>query len=217
VQTVKTGDFMEANLWERREWEDPIAGNRPDLDARKARAWLPKALRKEELRPVFMAVVARRVIELEPHASSRVEVAIDQGEIRTSDGGAVEPISEVELELKSGDPAVLYDLSLRLLQVAKIRLEMRSKAERGYRLLGAAPRPAQAMPVGLAPDMTVEATLQCFGQRYLAHLLHNEFVALADDAEAIHQVRVAVRRLRSTRSALNRCCRLSITTGPRRS
>ena len=204
VQTVKTGDLMETNLLERREWEDRIASNRPDLDARKMRARLRAAIRNEDLRPVFTTVVRRRVIELEPHASTRIEVAIDQGEIRTADSGAVEPISEVELELKRGDPAVLYDLALRLLQVAKIRLEMRSKAERGYRLLGAAtvPRPVQAMPVALDPAMTVEAALQCFGQRCLAHLLHNEFVALAGDAEAIHQMRVAVRRLRSALSAL---------------
>ena len=88
VQTVKTGDFMEANLWERREWEEPIAGNRPDLDARKTRVRLPKAIRKEDLRPVFTTVVARRVVELEPHAATRIEVAIDQGEICTANGGA---------------------------------------------------------------------------------------------------------------------------------
>jgi hypothetical protein len=99
------------------------------------------------------------------------------------------------------------------------KFDSRCVARRSEAIGCSGPRrgPAQAMPVGLAPDMTVEATLQCFGQRYLAHLLNNEFVALADDAEAIHQVRVAVRRLRSTLSALNRCCRLSITTGPRRS
>jgi hypothetical protein len=66
-------------------------------------------IRKEDLRPAFTTVVTRRVIELEPHASTRIEVAIDKGEIRTADCGAVEPISEVELELKRGDPAVLYD------------------------------------------------------------------------------------------------------------
>jgi inorganic triphosphatase YgiF len=204
LQTVKTGDLMEANLWERREWEDRIASRRPDLDAPKTRARLPDVIRKEDLRPVFTTVVTRRVIELEPHPSTRIEVAVDRGEIRTADGNAVKPISEIELELKRGDPAALFDSALRLLQVAKIRLEMRSKAERGYRLLGtaAAPRPVQAKPVALDPTMTVEAALQCFGQRCIDHLLHNEVVALAGDSEAIHQMRVAVRRLRSALSAL---------------
>jgi triphosphatase len=204
LQTVKTGDLMEANLWERREWEDRIASRRPDLDAPKTRARLPDVIRKEDLRPVFTTVVTRRVIELEPHPSTRIEVAVDWGEIRTADGNAVEPISEIELELKRGDPAALHDSALRLLQVAKIRLEMRSKAERGYRLLGtaAAPRPVQAKPVALDPTMTVEAALQCFGQRCIDHLLHNEVVALAGDSEAIHQMRVAVRRLRSALSTL---------------
>jgi inorganic triphosphatase YgiF len=138
--------------------------------------------------------MGRRIIEIEPHPSTRIEVAIDHSEIRTADGDAVEPISEIELELKRGDPATLYDLALRLLQVAKTRLEMRSKAERGYRLLGTAtaPRPVQAKPVRLNPAMTVEAALQLYGQRCLNHLLRNEVVALAGDSEAIHQMRVAV-------------------------
>jgi inorganic triphosphatase YgiF len=33
----------------------------------------------------------------------------DQGEIRTSRGDAVAPISEIELELNNGDPRVLFD------------------------------------------------------------------------------------------------------------
>jgi triphosphatase len=44
-------------------------------------------------------------------------------------------LSEVELELKSGDPAAIYDVALRLLDVAPLRIETRSKAERGYRQL----------------------------------------------------------------------------------
>jgi triphosphatase len=66
---------------------------------------------------------------------------------------------------------------------------MRSKAQRGYRLLGTAavPRPVQAKPVAFDATMTVEAALQCFGQRCIAHLLRNEVVALTGDSEAIHQ------------------------------
>jgi triphosphatase len=204
VQTVKARGPIGKNLWERLEWEEPIAGSRLDLDAPKTRARLHHAIREEDLRPAFTVTVTRKVIEIEPLPSTRIEVAIDNGEIRDADGVAVEPISEIELELKVGDPGAVYDLALRLLEFAEVRLETRSKAERGYRLIGAASRPraVHADPVALDPAMTVEAALHCFGQRCLDHLLRNEQVALAGEPEAIHQIRVAVRRLRSALSAL---------------
>jgi CHAD domain-containing protein len=50
--------------------------------------------------------------------------------------------------------------------------------------------------------MAVEAALQRFGRQCLTHLLRNEPVMLAGVPEGIHQMRVAVRRLRSVLSAL---------------
>ena len=94
----------------------------------------------------------------------------------TANGSGVEPISEIELELKSGNPAVLFDVALRLLEAAPVRIETRSRAERGYRLLGAAslPQALHAGPVALYPAMAVEAALQRFGRQCLTHLLRNE-------------------------------------------
>ena len=204
VQTVKAGDFAGSDLLARREWEDPIASKRPDIDAPKTGKRLPDSIGDQELRPVFTTSVTRTVIEIEPHPSTRIEAAIDEGEIRTANGRSVEPISEIELELKSGDPAVLFDAALRLLEAAPVRIEMRSKAEQGYQLLGAVgpPWPVHAGPVTLDPAMAVEAALQRFGRQCLTHLLHNEPVMLAGEPEGIHQMRVAVRRLRSVLSAL---------------
>jgi CHAD domain-containing protein len=45
--------------------------------------------------------------------------------------------------------------------------------------------------------MTVEAVLQSVGRECLRHLLRNEPAALAGEGEAFHQMRVALRRLRS--------------------
>jgi inorganic triphosphatase YgiF len=106
----------------------------PILNALKIGTRLPDAIHKEDLRPVFTTTVTRKTIELNPTPITEFEVAIDQGEIRSADGGAAEPISEIELELKRGDPAALYDLAFQLLKIAEVRLDTRSKAERGYRL-----------------------------------------------------------------------------------
>jgi len=59
-------------------------------------------------------------------------------------------------------------------------------------------------PISLDPAMSVEAALQRIGRRCLTHVLSNEQAALAGDPEGIHQMRVAVRRLRSAFLALKR-------------
>jgi triphosphatase len=204
VQTVKAGDVAESDLLTRREWEDPIASSRPDIDAPKTGKRLPDSTREQDLHPIFTTSVNRILIEVELHPSTRIEAAVDEGEIRTADGSGIEPISEIELELKCGDPAALFDVALRLLEAVPVRIETRSKAERGYRLLGAAglPRAVHAGPVAFDPAMPVEAALQRFGRECLTLLLRNEPVMLAGEPEGIHQMRVAVRRLRSVLSAL---------------
>jgi len=52
--------------------------------------------------------------------------------------------------------------------------------------------------------MSAEAALERIGRRCLTHLLSNEQAALAGEPEGIHQMRVAVRRLRSALLALKR-------------
>jgi len=48
-------------------------------------------------------------------------------------GDRCEPVCEIELELKEGDVAALYDIALDMLAVAPLRLERRSKSARGFR------------------------------------------------------------------------------------
>jgi triphosphatase len=208
VQTVKAENPTQADVLERKEWEDHIPSKRPVLDAPKTGKRLSGMVRDEELHPVFTTAVTRTVIEISPDPSARIEAAIDEGEIRTSKGDAVAPISEIELELKNGDPRVIFDVALQLLEVAPIRIETRSKAERGYRLLGTdglmPPQAVRVGPVALDPAMSVEAALERIGRHCLSHLLSNEKAALAAEPEGIHQMRVAVRRLRSALLALKR-------------
>ena len=207
VQTMKADDLMSADLAVRGEWEDVIGGDKPDLDAPHTGRRLARQVDTADLRPLFKTIVRRTAIDLEPRASTRIEAAIDEGEIRSITGDAAEPISEIELELKSGDRAALYDVALKLLDIAPLRIEARSKAERGYELFApelGAPAPVQVAPAALDAAMTVETVLQTIGRECLAHLLLNEPAALANQPEGIHQMRVAVRRLRSVLSALKR-------------
>jgi len=205
VQTVKASDITGVDLISRGEWEEVIAGDQPDLDTPQTGRRLKEKVDKGELRPLFTTIVRRMVIELEPQPSTRIEAAIDEGEIRGTEGNAVEPLSEIELELKSGEPAAVYDVALRLLDVAPLRIETRSKAERGYRLVAVdgGPMPAvHASPVALRGSMTVEGVLQNIGRSCISHLLRNEPAALSGQIEGVHQMRIAARRLRAALSAL---------------
>ncbi len=206
TQTLKTEDPERTNLLARGEWEDPVSDNLPDARAPQSGPHLPDGI-SAALRPVFVTEVDRAAIEIEPKPGTRIEAAIDQGMIRAADSGRAEPISEVELELKEGDPAALYDLALDLLETAPLRIDLRSKSERGYRLANgdvAEPSAVAAEAVVLAPEMTVEEALQRVGGACLAHFLRNEPAALAGKIEGVHQMRVAMRRLRSMLSAVKR-------------
>jgi triphosphatase len=111
-------------------------------------------------------------------------------------------VCALELELKRGDPAAVYDTALRLLDRAPFRMETQALVERGYRLMGAEFEAVMSTPLTLEPSMTVEAVLQSVGHECARHLLRNEAAATSGDAEAFHQMRVALRRLRSVLSAV---------------
>src|SRR5205823_7624536 len=59
-----------------------------------------------------------------------------------------------------------------------------------------------ASPVALEDSMSVEAALHRIGRGCISHLLRNEPAALSGQAEGVHQMRVAARRLRAALSSL---------------
>jgi inorganic triphosphatase YgiF len=204
IQTVKGPIPDGAGLLARGEWEDAIGNERPDLAAPHGGPALQRVAKNDELRPLFKTVVRRTTIPLEPGASSRIEAALDEGEVRALGRDAAEPISEIELELKNGSPAMLYDVALRLLEALPLRIETRSKAERGYDLVDGARRQSIVHPqaFAIASDMTVDAVLHGIGLNCLAPVLKNAPAALAGAPDAIHQMRVSARRLRSLLAAV---------------
>jgi triphosphatase len=205
TQTVKAAETSAAGMFARGEWEDALVENRPDPEAPQSGSHLPQEL-AAHLRPLFVTDTTRTIIEIEPRSGTRIEAAIDEGEVRLTGGDAVEPISEIELELKSGEPVALYDLALQMVEVACVRVETRSKSERGYRLASGSETaiPVYAEPLTLDRDMPVEAALQEIGRSCLAQLVGNEGAVLAGHSEGVHQMRVAARRIRSAISSLKK-------------
>lgn len=209
IQTVKSrpveGGGAGAALV-RGEWEDAVAGPLPDPQAAQTARFLSAEI-AERVRPVFRSEIGRTTIELTPDADTRVEAAIDRGRIVAIERRGSEPVSEIELELKSGSPAALYDLALDLLAVAPLRLERRSKSERGYRLAAGSEAAAEAVhaePIELGPGLTGDEALRRIGLGCLEQILRNEPAVAAGDPEGIHQMRVGVRRLRAILSAFGK-------------
>ena len=196
VQTAKSaGD----GLFERSEWEREVSG--PKLD-RAALAETPLAEvlgSKTRLKPLFTVAVERRTYEVE-EGSSLVEVALDHGRIEKSGAGSdAVPVSELELELKHGTPSDLFVLARALVADASVRLGVRSKGERGYLLLdGRLGGVRKAEPLSLREDMTASEAFKAIAHACLRHMRLNEDVLLDHrDPDALHQVRVSIRRLRS--------------------
>ena len=133
IQTLKTtaADEVASN---RGEWEWDVESDLPDVERLRdtPRADLIERL-NGTLRPVFRTDIARTTRLLDGPGGARVEAALDEGHILA--GAAREPVSELELELKSGsDPAALYHLALDIHARVPLSLAGDSKAARGYRL-----------------------------------------------------------------------------------
>ena len=205
LQTVKALPRDGAPL-ARDEWENVIATARPDPDAPDTGRFLTDQIAKR-LEPVFQTVVRRERVELSPAPGTLIEAAVDRGEIRPCGGDRRRRIGEIELELKSGDVAALYDVALQLLDTAPLRVELASKSARGYALLGdaaTAPKAVRSHPLELDAGLTAEEALRRVGGGCLDQLMRNEPAVLESHPEAVHQMRVAIRRLRAVLSTFRK-------------
>jgi inorganic triphosphatase YgiF len=196
IQTVKaSGDSGVANT--RGEWEWPVERTTPDLaflkDAPVAKLFADVS--ENRLEPAVVTDVVRTTQNLKV-GDDVVEASLDLGSIKA--GKAKDDIRELELELCEGTPASLYRLALELNSAIPFDIEVESKAARGFRLKeGSPPQASKASDISLnSDDLAIEA-LRAIIEETLGHLLANQPAALAGDPEGVHQVRVAVRRIRS--------------------
>jgi triphosphatase len=209
VQTLKSGDVGGLVAY-RGEWQTPLRSPDPDLGLLPAEASrvLDGLLAPGELRSLFTTRVRRQTRRLAAGANggppSLVEAALDLGMIEAD--GRSQPIAEIELELIQGSPEALYDLALELDALTPLQLETRSKSVRGYTLAGGEPPAWQkAEPVALKPRTPVDEAFGRILRACIQHWCANEAAALdGRDPEGVHQMRVALRRLRSALSVFGR-------------
>lgn len=196
VETLKRDA---ASGTERGEWEKETTRDVPDLalfqDAPFADLIEAEGL-DGRLGPVFEALVERASFDFFENGTL-IEGALDAGHIEA--GGRRLVLSELELELKEGDRRTLYDVARRLFATAPLRLGLISKAERGYRLAeGTWGVSVKASKPRLAKGLSCAEAFQTIAFACLHDFMLNEAaLETADEIEAVHQARVAVRRLRA--------------------
>jgi triphosphatase len=198
VQTIKVAGVAAAGLFARSEWERKVAGDQPIVDETvpPLAALLASS---DRLEPCFRVEVARRTALVDRHGGS-VELVLDRGLILAS--GQSEPVCEIELELKAGDPAALFATAREIDALMPLRLGVLTKSERGYRLREVdRDKAVKAEPIALDKAMSAAAGFQAIVYACLRQFRLNEAILVRTGAaDALHQIRVSLRRLRSALS-----------------
>jgi len=199
LQTVKQRGTDSGGFSSRAEWETKVETPQLDFEALKATP-VGKLLTKRDMRKRLAQVSetqVRRTTWLIPLGASEIELILDEGRV-VSDGRET-PISEIELELKRGARSDLFTLAQMLGEGLTLRMGVMSKSERGFRLLeDRNARAHKAEKVRLDPGMTIGEAFAVIVQSCLRHFRLNEPLIASDmNAAALHQARVAMRRLRS--------------------
>jgi len=207
TQTVKGGGTVAAGLHQRHESEIGITAPFPDFSAignDELAAHFASPQLRAHLQPMIVTEFTRTSCVLTPAEGVAMEASIDHGIIKS--GAATEPICELELEVKTGPAWRAYQVAMQLLEAAPLLVEDRSKAERGVALhLGTPCKPLKAPPSPVAAGMTGNGAFKALVLTCLAHYTANQRGMLdGADPEYLHQMRVALRRLRSVFSTFAR-------------
>ena len=195
TQTVKTNGGA-AGLFDRGEWEAPVEQMAPET---KALDRTPLgALKKLECKvaPVACSDVERTIWLIERDGSV-VEVVLDSGTV--SAGGEEASFHELELELKAGEAAAIFDLAQELGQAVPLQIGVLIKEQRGLMLAEAAfDHEHKASALDISKSMEVGQVFALIVHECIRHFRLNEALIISErDPRALHQARVAMRRLRS--------------------
>ncbi len=186
----------------RMERDDPLEGPRPRAALlHQATGERHAAIGDDDLVLAFRTRINRRILMVEnfsgAHPGSAIEVAIDNGFVES--GTRNEAMSELELELVGGPISDLYGLALGLHRQVPLAVEVFTKSDRGFALSGGRPPLwRKADPIELDAGTSLDDAIARVAARCYEHWMNNQAAALdGRDIEGVHQMRVALRRLRA--------------------
>jgi inorganic triphosphatase YgiF len=206
VQTIKTED-AKAGL-SRGEWEVELRGALPDLEQIPA----PELVRDLRARLAGLGIepkaktdVRRTWRRLKTARGDIVEAALDA--VVFSNGAANATGHELELELAAGDAASLFEVARPLVSAHALELCLVSKAETALHA-GEGAKPAKAPILRLPENASAAEALSIVLTQTMRHLTHHARLArVSDSPEAIHQIRVSLRRIRAALNSYGRSFR----------
>lgn len=159
-------------------------------------AGLARLVGQRPLEAQFETRIRRRRVLLQ-QGRSQIELVFDEGGIVAGDRTVA--LADVELNLKAGEEGDLYDLAMQLAEEFPLRLDFVSKAERGFGLVsGEGPQAAKAASLEYEADTTLDDAVVAIVSNALEQFAGNWAALRAtEQPEAVHQARVALRRLRA--------------------
>jgi CHAD domain-containing protein len=194
--TVKLPEGEDGVLLVRAEHTFPGDGSRPPAEAR---ALIRPFVRTAALTPSVRMRTLRRPVELRDPSGSRLAELVDD-DVQVLDGRRIQArFRELEVELdESADAGLLSEVVDRLVKAGAVADEPTPKYLRALggreRVLG----PEVVQPE-VGPDASVEELLRHdLASGTLRLFRHEAGVRTGEDPEAVHQARVATRRIRST-------------------
>lgn len=202
VATVKGGGSSNGGLHERSEWNVVVNNTQPDVNVfsnTDIGKKLIEVVGSQILVPILITRFERTRLDVIMPDGSQIEVAADEGIIIA--GSRTAPILEVELELKSGQPAAVIKLGGILGREYPLLPEADSKYYRGLKLAGLATNQSSKVSQLVQVDKRVKADeglRTSLVQLVLQVLIAQQFfLENQTQTEALHELRIALRRLRS--------------------
>lgn len=197
------------DLATRPEFKSDVSDVRPELDAipdSRVRWRITHLLKDRKLEPIFEVNTRRTKMLLTPKRNVEIEAAFDTGDIRLADAsGRCVPVNEFEIELLRGGVDELFSVARRLTKDLPLTLSVLSKPDRGFRLARNEEHKAYfSAGIQLKASTSADDAVSAIISECLHHLLNNfEVVLSGDKTEGIHQMRVALRKLRVALSLLS--------------
>jgi inorganic triphosphatase YgiF len=206
LQLVEAPNGAAYRYFNELKWQNPIEPNSMLRDEISVEI-LPAPLSGKisgTLRPIFRveAETKRYVVR---HGASEITAIIVDGSASTESRTA--GFSEVQLIVDGDQPSDLFAYIRGIDETIPRRLSSETEACRGYRLLdGKNPDFVKRKPVKLEQGMSCAETFRIIAHECMHHIVANEPAMSAGNAEALHQVRIGLRRLRVALSLFAPLC-----------
>jgi inorganic triphosphatase YgiF len=198
VQTIKSAERRTAGLFERAEWETGVQGFLPDFAAAISTGLKPfhEHELRASLRPVFSVETHRATFDLP--GNSGLKVVLDSGHVIA--GELRDEFCEIEIEIGDGNLDQLFTAARQLFRIAPLQLGVETKSGRGYRLLQRPEGIVRAGRLVFSPGISAQDGFRIIARDCLYQFAANLPQTIKGDAEALHQTRVGLRRLRACMS-----------------